>query len=158
MTATCYAFVLSFLNAENFFFPPYKIFPYYCCFLYMLHLQSSLVNLGNEFRSLDGIIMGPCTLPCSNPRMINLHRWIKPHRAVLMPGQAVQAPSGRTISLKDTVFLVPAAETYTPVWYQPNASRKRQICLACTVQTACTCSVTPTCRDVPGSHCTCRNI
>lgn len=89
------------------FFFPHKIFPHYCCFLYTLHLQSSLVNSSNEFRSLDGIIMVPCTLPRCSPTTINLHRWIKPHRAVLMPGKAVHVPSGRTRSLKGTAFLGP---------------------------------------------------
>lgn len=49
-------------------------------------------------------------------------------------------------------FWVPGAETYMSIWYQPNASRKCQICSACAVQTARTCSVNLPCRDVSGSQ------
>lgn len=135
----------------------YKIFLYDCCFLYSPYLQSSLVNSSNEFmRSLDGIIILSRVLPQlppSNPRTLNLCKWIKSLTELFCcmgrqrkSLQAEQKPSWAPC------LWVPRAETYMSIWYQHKGSRKCQICSACIMQTACTCSVNLPRQDASGSQ------
>lgn len=124
----------------------------------LLHLQTSLVNSSNEFmRSLDGIIILSRTLPQlppGNPGMLNLRGWIEPPSAVLLHWGGGQRKSlqAEQKPFRAPYFWVPGAEMYMPIWYQPNTSRKCQICSARTARTARTRSVNLPRQDVSGSQ------